>query len=235
MKLSSLQLEAFYAIAKAGNFTVAASELHVTQSALSQRILNLERELDTTLVIRDRAGLRLTEIGQNLLRFCQTQSALEADFLSQIKSKETLGGVIRIGGFSSVMRSVILPSLSFLINENPLLKLEFHIRETHELLSLLKHGEVDFIVTAENLNRDEIECVKLGTEQNVLVEKENYKGPDIYLDHNETDETTLKYLRKFGSAKKLSRRYLDDVYGLLDGVKLGLGKAILPVHLILSE
>lgn len=30
-------------------------------------------------------------------------------------------------------------------------------------------------------------------------------------------------------------RYLDDVYGLIDGVKNGLGKAVLPVHLIESE
>lgn len=30
-------------------------------------------------------------------------------------------------------------------------------------------------------------------------------------------------------------RYLDDVYGLIDGVKSGYGKAILPIHLIEHE
>jgi hypothetical protein len=31
---------------------------------------------------------------------------------------------------------------------------------------------------------------------------------------------------------KIERRYLDDIYGLIDGVKLGLGRAVLPQHLI---
>ncbi|MCO4756243.1 MAG: LysR family transcriptional regulator, partial [Bacteriovoracaceae bacterium] len=45
MSLSSLYLDAFYAVVQNGSFTNASKALAITQSALSQRVLNLENEL----------------------------------------------------------------------------------------------------------------------------------------------------------------------------------------------
>ena len=235
MSLSSLQLEAFYTLAQLRNFTKAAEQLHVSQSALSQRILNLESELETTLFIRDRAGVQLTEVGWELLRYCQTKEHLEGDFLARLRSRSAkeLRGVIRIGGFSSVMRSVVLPALADLFAEHPQLQLQFVARELSELPELLKRGAVDFIVLADKIDREELESLVLGEELNVLVEKKGYKGPEVYLDHDADDQTTALYMklakRKTGD---LQRRYLDDVYGLVDGVRAGIGRAVLPMHLI---
>lgn len=68
----------------------------------------------------------------------------------------------------------------------------------------------------------------------MLVQKSGYGGADIYLDHDENDDTTVRYLRK-KSAARLQRRYLDDIYSLMDGVRLGWGKAVLPRHLVAQE
>src|SRR5688572_17239087 len=100
--LPSLQLDAFVAVAQTQNFSKAAEKLHITQSALSQRVMNLEAELNATLFIRDRTGVQLTELGQELLRYCQNKEALENEFLSKLhaEKKTELSGEIRIGGFS---------------------------------------------------------------------------------------------------------------------------------------
>ena len=234
--LSSTQLEAFFTVAQTKSFTKAAERLHITQSALSQRILNLEETLETTLFIRDRAGLQLTEVAQKLVRYCQAKNDLESDFLSSVKAAEQISGLVRIGGFSSVMRSVIIPALAPLFREHPGLQLQVVTKEMSELLSVLKTGEVDFIVTSQKHERDEFESVLLGHEQNVLVEAKDHKGTEIYLDHDSSDDMTLAYLRKAGiKTTQIRRRYLDDVYGLIDGVKCGLGKAVLPRHLIARE
>lgn len=45
--------------------------LNITQSALPQRILNLESDLGSTLFIRESSGILLTELGQRMLRYCQ--------------------------------------------------------------------------------------------------------------------------------------------------------------------
>ena len=57
---------------------------------------------------------------------------------------------------------------------------------------------------------------------------------DIYLDHDERDFTTEAYfnLSTKASPNNIQKRYLDDVYGLIDGINLDLGKAIVPKHII---
>lgn len=237
--LSSGQLAAFRVLAQVMNFTQASKKLGLTQSALSQRILNLESELGTTLFIRDPAGTRLTEAAHDLLRYCQTKDALEAEVLNRLQGgrhAENLAGTIRIAGFSSVMGSVILPRLSKLVIQNPGLKLNFLTRELQELPELLKNGATDFIITDQASERSEIESFELGKEQNVLVERKDYRGPDVYLDHDEDDQTTFRYLKLAAiKAKSIQRLYLDDVHGILNGVRLGLGRAVLPLHLIQEE
>lgn len=61
MELRTLRY--FLAAAKEGNITRAAENLHVTQPTLSRQLMELERELDTTLMIRGRKGLMLTGDG----------------------------------------------------------------------------------------------------------------------------------------------------------------------------
>lgn len=234
--LQSNQLEAFFVVAQMKSFTKAADHLSITQSALSQRILNLEEILGTTLFIRDRSGLRLTEIAHKLVRYCQIKNDLENDFLSGLKISGEFKGIVRIGGFSSVLRSVILPSLASFLKDHLDIQLLIVTREVSELQNLLKTGEVDFVISDQKYERDEFESMKLGYEHNVLVESKQLKCADIYLDHDSLDEVTKKYLRKCGvKSNGIRRRYLDDVYGLIDGVRLGLGRAVLPIHLIAND
>ena len=237
MSLSSLSLDAFYACAQVGHFTQAASELGITQSALSQRIARLEEELGTSLFVRDPSGIQLTPAGQELMRYCQLRQQLEQESVQSIRGLEEKGlsGVVRIGGFSSIIRSAVMPALKSLLSENPQLRLQVFTREMDELPGMLKSGEVDYMIHYGEVVRREFESEPLGVERNVLVEKPGYKGPDIFLDHDENDQTTVKYLKKAGFKKEFQRRYLDDVYGLIDGVKLGWGRAVIPQHLIKNE
>jgi DNA-binding transcriptional LysR family regulator len=230
--LNSLNLDAFFACAQLKSFTRAAERLHITQSALSQRIKNLEDELGTTLIIRERSGLRLTELGQRVLLYCQTKGQIESELIERVRSPDLnqLSGVVRIGAFSSVARSVVLPALAPLLRENPAVQLKLMTQELYELPPLFKSGSIDFMVLDHELAQEGVATRLLGHERSVLVQKRGYKGPEIYLDHDEDDSTTLRFLKK-KSAARIARRYLGDIYGIIDGVRLGLGKAVLPLHL----
>jgi DNA-binding transcriptional LysR family regulator len=230
-------LDAFYTCIQTGNFTKAAKRLSITQSALSQRIKNLEEDLATTLLIRDRAGLKLTESGEVLLRYCKKKLQAESELMTELKpgrdakKQSPLSGLIRIGGYSSVNRSKILPALSPLLKAYSELSIRMVTREVHELRPLLQSGEIDFMILDHEFKKDGVVSVKIGTEKNVLVQKRGYAGADIFLDHDEDDTTTLNYLKKKSSAG-IERRYLDDIDGVIDGVILGLGRAVVPLHLI---
>lgn len=237
MSLSSLHLDAFVACASTGNFTLAAEKLAITQSALSQRIKNLEFELSSSLFLRSRSGVKLTEAGIELLRYCQRKEAMEIEVIAQIKGEHGAGlrGEIRLAGFSTIMRSVVMPAMSSLLVKNPNVRVHFLTREMNELPNLLQSGEADFIFTDEPLIRDSVQSREVGFEQNILIQKKNYSGPEIYLDHDEFDETTKKYLSRFRKKQKFERRYYDDAYSILEAVKLGLGMAVLPKHMVKTE
>src|SRR5437762_5557837 len=60
-------LQAFVSAARAGNLTRAATQLHLTVSALSHQIRNLEERLGRRLFERSPRGVKLTGEGQRLL------------------------------------------------------------------------------------------------------------------------------------------------------------------------
>lgn len=235
MKLISDQLEAFYTVSQTLNFTNAAEKLSVTQSALSQRILNLEKKLELTLFIRDRSGLRMTDTGLKLMRYCQQQINLGNELFQSIKSQnpDEISGTVRIGGFSTVIDTLVIPALSQLVQDHQAVTLQVIKRDSNVLLQLLKNGEIDYVILDDRLNKVELERIPLGKEQNVLVQRKKYQGPYVYLDHHQEDDLTLRYLKHAKlKPQKIRRHYLNDSAGLMQGVQYGLGRAVLPMHMI---
>jgi len=243
MSLSSLQLDAFFEVAKTGSFSLAAKALYVTQSALSQRVANLEREMELSLFVRGPGQLRLTESGAKLLRHCQVREGMEIELNEALGLEESdLSGVIRIGGFSTVNRSVVMKSLDALMRSHPSLRIELLDREMRELPGLLQRGEVDFILLSEKLTRSGVKSHLLGQEVYVLIESAKRKTTkNIILDHDSEDSTSEAFFRsQKGQSKKdgkphWHRSFLDDIYSIIDGVKMGWGRAVVPRHLVKNE
>lgn len=235
MKLTNHQLRAFFETAKLRSFSKAAEELNVTQSALSQRVSNLEGELETTLFIRDTSGPILTESGEMLFRYCQFNDTAENEVLVKLKSgREMVSGVIRIAGFSSVLRSVIIPSLAPFLRKHPHVQCEFRSYEVIELYEILKMAKTDLVILDYNLKKDGIVEEVLGQEEYVVIESSKFEAPsDIYLDHGPHDNATESFFR-FQDRRPTSyrRTFMGDVYGILNGVELGLGRAVMSKHLL---
>lgn len=235
MALSSSQLEAFSEVVRTGNFSQAASNLHITQSALSQRVLNLESELGTTLLIREPSGLKLTAAGEELLRYSHVKESLEREVLGRLASNgRSLSGRLRIAGFSSIMRSIALPAITDLVVGHPALSVELVNRELRDLYPALSRGETDLIITTIAPVKEDLEYQLLGYEENVLVQAKKTKAREnVYLDHDVEDRTTLDFLKQNGKDRnQINRHFVDEVYSIIDAVKLGWGRAVLPKHMV---
>lgn len=233
MSLSSLQLDAFLAVARESGFSAAAKRLGLTQSALSQRVLNLEEELGATLFLRESSGIRLTEQGQRLLRYCGAREALEAEFVGQLSQPAALSGHLRIAAFSSISRSLLLPLLARLTRDHPEVQVEVQSLELREILPTLTSGRADFAFLMEDPAKQGLQCYALGFEENVLVRATGGRSrEDVFLDHDADDRTTFDFFRQQGKKSPSFRRsYLDEIYSILEGVRLGLGSAVVPRHL----
>lgn len=59
------------AVAEHRSFTLAAKEIHLTQSAVSHSIRSLEEQLECKLLDRSRRQVRLTPDGSRFLRRCR--------------------------------------------------------------------------------------------------------------------------------------------------------------------
>lgn len=163
------------------------------------------------------------------------EQSLEEEFLSGIHSQNTkaLSGLIKFGGFSTVVRSILIPSLKPLILENPEIQVEFLTRELHELPALLESGAADFLLINRPYKKNGVENIELGFEEYVLVEpKDTMFRENVYLDHDSNDTTTIDFFKlQDRPPKKRKRSYFDEIYTLIDGVLAGAGRAVIPVHL----
>src|SRR5690606_20163679 len=55
---------------------------------------------------------------------------------------------------------------------------------------------------------------------------------NVFLDHDPEDPTTTQFFKlQGGDIPRFDRKFFDDIYGILDAVALGIGRAIVPRHL----
>ena len=235
MKLSNLGLQAFAQTAITLNITQAAKDLGLTQSALSQRIALLENELEVTLFIREARGLKLTSAGERLLRFSSLNQKMEEELLLELKgNKDELAGSLRLAGYSSVLRSILIPALSDFLRKHPKVHIDFQSYEMFELPEILNTARADLIVMDYQWQKKGIAEVNLGSEDFVVIESTKHDCPqDLYLDHGPLDNATEEFFKTQTRApKNIRRSFMGDVYGIIDGVKMGLGRAVMSRHLI---
>ena len=229
-------------LARELNFSRAAEFLHITQPALTKRIQNLEETLGQALFLRLRGGLELTESGRILQRYAASIEHQEQEVLdSLVGDKRAAGGIagfFRIAAFSSALRSVVVPALGVLLRANPRLTCQTIKAEVHELHDMLIDGKIDFCVSLSECERMGIENVRIGTERNVLIESARHRGrEDCYIDHEPRDNFTERFflIQTGATVPKMLRAYFDDIYGLIDAVSEGVGRAVVPVHLVRPE
>ena len=113
MSMNLDQLRAFVEVARLGNFTRAAEELHLAQPSLSRQIASLEQDLGSELVHRARGGSSLTIAGESLLPLARRMLA-DADSVRR-ELAELAGlqrGRVRLGATPTLCISLVAEVLS---------------------------------------------------------------------------------------------------------------------------
>ena len=116
-------LLAFAEVAKQESFTLAAKQLGMSKSAVSQQIKRLEEHIGQQLLSRHTRGMSLTAAGEKLLlrsELLQDQVSLAFEELDS--SKETPSGIFALTIPHSCERDIVIPALNQLCIEFPLLE-----------------------------------------------------------------------------------------------------------------
>ena len=100
----------FYYVAKNESITRAASELLISQPAISKAIKTLEEQLNTPLFIRKRDGVKLTEAGETIYNKIKGAMELIDSAEENIKSLTNLdSGSINIGASKTIIHEYLMP------------------------------------------------------------------------------------------------------------------------------
>ncbi|MCQ2141296.1 MAG: LysR substrate-binding domain-containing protein [Bacteroidales bacterium] len=140
------QLNYFVSIAETLNFSEAARSLYVTQSTLSQQIKALEDELGTMLFQRDSHSVTLTESGSKLLPLARRTIHDALSCKNQIRDlQEMLTGELNIG-LTYSFSPLLTETVKVFMTQYPGVKLNIFYKTMEELMELLRHREVDFVL-----------------------------------------------------------------------------------------
>ena len=146
-KTASLrQLLTFQAVARLGSVSLAAEELHLSQSAVSIQIASLEASVGAPLVVRTGRGVRLTEAGEMLLNYADRLQALWTEASDEMATfLGAFSGTLRVGAVTT--SEYWLPRLLVtFVNENPRVKLKLHVANRDEIVRSLAAQEIDIAV-----------------------------------------------------------------------------------------
>ncbi len=99
------QITAFLWVARLGGFRRAATQLSLTQPAISTRIAKLEQELATPLFDRDANGLTLTRQGTLLLSYARQMLFVQDEIRRRVADPVELTGLFRVGASETVAQS----------------------------------------------------------------------------------------------------------------------------------
>ncbi|WP_150538522.1 LysR family transcriptional regulator [Actinobacillus vicugnae] len=118
-------LYAFLCVARVQNFTKAATQLGISQSALSRTIKQLEARLGVQLFARTTRRLSLTQAGNQLFQTAeQTFSKLEHELAMLGYYRDTPSGLVRITASQYAVDKVLLPKLAKFKTHYPDIQLE---------------------------------------------------------------------------------------------------------------
>ncbi|YCK82161.1 LysR family transcriptional regulator [Arthrobacter sp. D3-18] len=171
MEMDPRRLLVLLAVARTGGVLAAADELRITASAVSQQLSKLENEAGQALLLRTPkgsvltpAGLAMAEAGEEIERALNVARA-------RMQSEVNIAGVVRVGGFTSFMRTVVIPRLPEWRSQYPQLQIQIVEDSFPALMRLLRQRQLDAVVIEQDSTAAEQRPMAAGMVQEPLLDE----------------------------------------------------------------
>lgn len=218
-------LQALAMIMQEQSFERAAQQLHITQSAISQRIKQLEQMVAQPVLIRS-TPVQLTALGQLLMGHYQQVMQLERDIWPRIapEADQELTQV-SIAVNADSLATWFIPALAPLL-EPGRLELNLIIQDENWSIERLKHGEVFGAVTTRDRPVAGCQSDCLGTMDYVLA------ASPAFVAHYFAEGMTLDALQRAPAVGFDAR---DDMHAMFLQQRFGISPGEYPCHTVRSS
>jgi DNA-binding transcriptional LysR family regulator len=135
-------------VARQGSFSAAAEALYLSQSAVSQQVATLEREVGMPLLERTSEGPKLTDAGRVLVGHAEAAMCRLDEAEREVAAIAGLeGGEVRIASFPSASVTLLTEALADFSAAHPDVRLSVTEAEPEVSLPRLRAAEIDLAVT----------------------------------------------------------------------------------------
>ncbi|MET7770643.1 LysR family transcriptional regulator [Nocardia sp. NPDC005366] len=142
--VSATRMETFLAVARQGSIRRAATQLHITEAAVSAAVAHIEKQLGAKLIARAGRGIALTEAGRVYAEYCRSILGLMKEAQAAVRRAET--GRLRIGVVATAGEYVLLRPLAAFRNRYPDIELSLSVHPRDVLFLELHHHETDLVI-----------------------------------------------------------------------------------------
>ena len=242
-------LAAVAAVAREGSFERAAGVLHITPSAVSQRIRLLEERIGAALIVRGQPCVP-TEIGARICRHAELVSVLEAELRRELPmlppdSTDVLQGQLRIAVNRDSLATWFVEAMKDFARENPTL-LSLTLEDEDYTALWLRRGSVLGAVTSLRAAVQGCRSRRLGALPYVATASPDFVGrwfkagvtaealaraPNLLFGRNDKLERQWAR-RQVGRDVHLPAHQLPSARGFVDAAVAGIGWAMNPLTLV---
>lgn len=244
-ELSAADLHALLALVRGRTLAEAAQRLRADASTVFRNLQRIEKALGQRLFERGRQGYLPTEAMLGLAAHAERiEAELQAARAAALRPGEDVSGRVRVTTVDAVLRGLVLPALPALARRHPQLQLE--LRASNELLSLTKR-DADLALRAlvpTSKPPEHLIGRRLGTMYFVVcassawsaaqrrkpLDQQDWIAPDESL----PDHPTVRWRRR-NFPKLQPRHFVENIVGVIDAVRAGLGVGMLPAFLLDTE
>lgn len=237
------QVRTLLAVVDEGTFDAAAAALHVTPSAVSQRVKALEQRTGRVLLLRTKP-VKATESGEIVVRFARQLARLERDTRSELGlSGDGEPTRVTVAVNADSLSTWFLPALARVPRE-PQLAFELHREDETRTAELLREGLVMAAVTSSPEPVAGCTVRALGRMRYVPAAHPDFaarhldgvplaeglsRAPVVTFDRSdELQDAFVRRLRRGGGGAGPVRHAVPTSEGFVDAVAAGLGWGMVP-------
>ena len=193
--MDSSLLKIFVAVAKHKSISLAAQELHFTQSNVTLRIKQLEKDLGYQLFHRVPKGVILTYEGEKLYPYALEIANKVEEAIHQMKniSEQTF---LRIGTSQANAIIRLLPFIEKLNADFPSMQIELYANGTPPVIEALLDYKVDIAFVTGNPNHKDIVVLNQFNDDLYKVESKSKATQNCLIGYREKS-THFNYLKTY--------------------------------------
>ncbi len=241
--MNTEELRTFIFLSKVKNFTLAAEQLFIAQSTVTNRINELEKEVGKRLFLRGSKTVKLTEAGEIFLRYAERMLELQTASVEEINALSSHSRKFSIGAINATYEVYVKPLVDECLKDNSVTSIKVMLGHSLDLIQQLQDNMLDMVFSAIPLKRIGYACDVFDSDRVALVCK---KGMNEYpqgvtkaqlakLPYLMCDFTLSEagvFIRSLFPKNHIFRLDVDNSSKLIPYLENGLGYSFLPYRLV---